>query len=579
MLVINATPGSIQESVLVFESAANTGLPLHEEIVFITGKLKPIIRGLDDGYTRDPAAYIYEPVNYLFSMFPTDTQYRIFCLYRDIELEIVNPSNGLSVVKNVKSISNLVASLFDILTIEMLSLSIERNPDIYIPELNNDRYSRSVISKPYSGLGLESEKFDGAEDSAKYSEYKTEDYRGLITLSMVARLLIPIFGIMIEYIDKDIEPKFKSFVIFRIIYKSWIQECGVMNKYRHYLAYQTSQNIRNKYSASMEGLSEDQIPEYIAADTFVKKMGVFDLYKKDHNHNLIKMVYNYATNTVLGGLDKRFGGSVQGKTPPKEKTTMNGDEDKTGVLEDNVTKTNISIGERIVEDHLVAWYPVEESFKLLLGREATKEELKLQKEIHSLLRKFEPDGLTGNFRDSVTANICDPISSASMYSSLEAEAAYKNQSLAISKLIIKEHYDVAALCMSEIDESHSGWIPIKPSQITKDNRDIIYSLYNIWYPDASANKNNSFYNGYISTLGPSVLTDQRHNNPGVSQINFWVTKLLTNNYYKSRLPERYLTKCVGYSNNENYNYQRPNNINNILAALVIMIASENQNTN
>lgn len=579
MLEFKATSISIQETVLVFENNDKNGNKIHEEVIFHTAKLKPIIRGVEQGSTPDPAVYIYAPVNFLLALFPVETQWAIFEIYRDIEAEITDPVMGFGIDKNIRAINVMVKKLFDILTIDMLTLSIQRDYSIYIPELTNDQYSRSVVSKPYSGLGLESEDFDGVEDSAKYSEYKTEDYRGLIILSLAARLLIPIFGTMMEYIDGTVSSKFITFIVFKCIYGSWLQECSVMEKYRYYLAYQAGQNTRNKFSATMDGLSEDQLPEYMAADTFVKKMGVFDLYKTDPNHNLIKAVYNYATNTILGSLDKKFSGSIRGKTPPKEKTTMSGDEDKSGVLSDNITKTSISVGERVVEDHLVDWITAEKSLAVILERDVTKDEMRIYREIRSLISKYEPDGLTGNFRDSITANLCDSVSDASMHYCLESSAAYKMQSLAITKLIIYGHYDIAALCMATVDEATTSWGVSKPSILTKDNRDIIYNLYRVWYPDSSANKNNSFFNNYISVLGPSVLNDQRYNNPGSRQIATWVTKYLTSNFYKTVLPERYLLQCNGYVENDNYNYQRPNNINNILAMLVIQIASENQNTN
>lgn len=573
MLIFKATPVSIQDTTIIFRGEGKGDFPEQEEIEFITACFKPINRGGATGEIhRDPAEYIYEPLNFLFAMYPTETQYKIFRLYCDIAAEI----SDFRVLNNLNGISAYVRKIFAILSQQMIDESISRNKDIFIPELNNDQYSRSIIPKPYSGMGLASETFGGSDDSAQFSEYKTEDYKGLLSLSIIARAMMPIFGNMREYLDEGVADKFSNFTIFKVIYSSWVQECTPMNKYRHYLDYQISQKGISAYSAIMEGLSELDLPEYVAAETFIKKMGVFDLYKVDPNHNLIKAVYNYATNGILGTLDKRFSGSIRGKTPPSEKTTMNGEDDKSGVLEDNITKADIRIGDRVTEDYLVSTVDIKRLLESVLDREVSKEEIKLCEEIIHILRSFEPDGLMSNFRDSITANLCATYMSPEMHPYLESEACYKNQGVAITKLIINKHYDVAALAMSSVNKEMSEWNTGSLSRITKENLDEIFDLYKLWNPVSSANKSNSFFNNYVGTSAPHVLTDKRYNNPGSQQIQFWVSKLLIKTYYDTHIPFRFLELCTGASVNGSSNYQKPTNINNILASLVIQIAKENQ---
>lgn len=577
MLQFKATPLSIVETVLIFEGDSSGKFPEREEIVFTTDALKPKHRGgaaLQD-IPRDPADYIYEPINFLFGLLYVDTQYKVFKAYKEI-YDTISSSNVKDVIRDIR---DRVSDLFNILTLDLMSMGASRNSKIYIPELNSGQFSRSVVAKPYSGIGIVSETFSGTQDTAKYSEYNTEDYRGLVVLSLAARALFPVFGEMTLFLSESIAAKFRNEFIFKVIYGSWLHECAPMQKYRCYINFQVEQNpISKAFSAIMEGVSSIDLGEFIGAETFIKKVGTFDLYKADGNHDLIKSIYNFATGAMMKGLDKKFSGAVRGKTPPSERATlMGGDEDKSSVLENIFTRSDMRIGDRVASDHFTNYMPVESLLKEVLHRDVTEDDIKIYNMVRKTLTTFEPDPTTGKFRDSITANICSDFLSPAFNNYLEAEASYKIQAIAITKLLAHGFYDIAALAMATIDKENSEFITTNPTKLSKDNADTIYDLYRIWWPVRSANKGNSFFSNYVSTNQVAVLTDKRYNNPGSKQIQFWVTKILTKSYYRSKLHKSFLEKSEGYVNDgSSFNYQRPTNINNILAELVILIGKENQ---
>jgi len=189
--------------------------------------------------------------------------------------------------------------------------------------------------------------FDGEKNElTEKLTYLKDDYRDLLVLGIIFKMLVPVFGEYIEVVGKEIGTRFKEHQAFSIVYRSSILSLPAFNRLKLYIdASLEKENRRNgvevsSSSAIFGGLGSEELPDWLLSRVIVRRIA---LHHEIVGDSLIANIY-YTVTQQLQSLFKTFNGRIN----EKKASNSGSEEDNISIVETYKVKQTISDGDLAV---------------------------------------------------------------------------------------------------------------------------------------------------------------------------------------------------------------------------------------
>lgn len=266
---------------------------------------------------------VFSYINQYWASLPEQEQDEIFAIYREIQFGFDNiwSNNALS-----DYLSDRVKLLLDKHDLDKVYDWVRYKSDINIPSTFVADYSHSLDN-----------------NTSREKTYTQMDYIRLVTLALVMRTMIPIWGQYIHVNRKEIGTLFKEFYAFQLLNKSDIVHSVPIEKLKVYIDNIVGQD---KYDPNntLKGISSEDFGYWLLSLVCVKRLCIGDLRGLDPNMHMITFIYKFIKQKVQNS-DNNFENVVKEKVLDDKSSDA---ENKVSTLERYRIKTNISPGE-IVE--------------------------------------------------------------------------------------------------------------------------------------------------------------------------------------------------------------------------------------
>jgi len=257
---------------------------------------------------------------------------------------------------------DLYRKIYDLLTTDFEMLIYVRDLNRYVAELLNfHEYERMrhwlvFMSDVVIPCNF-SEEYKPAENkkTSREQTYTKGEYVGLVTLSVIFRTLIPVWGEFIACTKRETGTKFKEYYAFQLCSKSQILHSDPFQKLKLYVDLAIGDDNQDKDNI-IEGISSEDFVNWMIARIFVRRLCVGDISGTGENPeaNLVTSVRKFVTQQIKSD-------DTAGDTSIKNKENDDGGSmdsvDKLSVLERYKNKHNISIGDITVLEYSVSNLP------------------------------------------------------------------------------------------------------------------------------------------------------------------------------------------------------------------------------
>lgn len=200
-----------------------------------------------------------------------------------------------------------------------------------------------------------SEEYRPAENkkTSREQTYTRGEYIGLVTMAVIFRTVIPVWGEFIRSTYKHIGPRFKEYYAFQLCSRSAVLKSEPFEKLKLYVDLAIGDDNRNKDNI-IQGISSEDFLYWMIALIFVRRLCSGDVsgVGGDPEANLVTSVWKFVTQQI------KSEGSGDSVIKDKEYDDAGADSvDKLSVLERYKNKHNISIGDITVLEYSVSNLP------------------------------------------------------------------------------------------------------------------------------------------------------------------------------------------------------------------------------
>lgn len=194
-------------------------------------------------------------------------------------------------------------------------------------------YSGITIPPNFNELYIE----DRDKNTTVDKTYIRDEYRELLTLSMMLRLMVPIWATYVRHIRSHTGNGLKELQAFKLLERTEIPDSHAIQKLISYI----QANLRKENAgAPVNFISEDDFPYWIMSLICVRRLCVGDLQPVNAKANLVTLVHNFL-DTKTSYTDGDFSNIVHSKTTDD----FGGDENKISTMECFRINTEISLEE------------------------------------------------------------------------------------------------------------------------------------------------------------------------------------------------------------------------------------------
>lgn len=181
--------------------------------------------------------------------------------------------------------------------------------------------------------------------------YIRSDYRALVTMALVLRSMLPVWGEYIARTRHDTGTVFKEYYAFHLLNNTNLINCTAMNKLREYLAEVAGPDASN-INTIIGGISSEDFPVWILGLVCVRRLCIGDISGADPDANLVTSAYKYVMQRISNSENNQSTAITD-----KDKTGSGVDsEDKLSALEKFKRVQTISIGDIAEINHAVSDY-------------------------------------------------------------------------------------------------------------------------------------------------------------------------------------------------------------------------------
>lgn len=391
---------------------------------------------------------IFEQINDYLKQAPEEQQKNLFEVYKKIHALLELPTQNLD-----NDLKKLVAELFSHTDIYAVKNWIDIKANIVVP---------AVIEEIYQ---------DTDENTGNRNRtYIKEDYRWLIALSTLLRLMTPVWGEYISKTNKEKGNNFKEYYAASLLESSNIYHSIPMEKLRLFV----NENIpkeRSKTSATMAALSEEDFPEWLNRIVIVRKLCIEDIRGLSSDNHLIKVIFQYVRHQIRT-LDSKFFGIIKEKFTI-ESNNSSDDNNNLSKIEGYKIRQEVAAGDiavirvSLMDPHAVA------------RKLCPTIDLKLVDEAISIVKPLENE-IISRSQKALVQYIFKPICPTSGILLLKKVDLVRNMGVALAVLWNAGWYDIAAL-MTAIEIPNDEYLSLGFSgvraRITKAQHEKLEYLY------------------------------------------------------------------------------------------------------
>lgn len=274
---------------------------------------------------------LFEQINKYWEYISPEKVNEIFSVYKEIN-EIFNQSHHRDVL--TKTLYVYVGKLLDLHDFD---------------DVKHWVIFRSGINFPKQGVLADNYIASPDKPSTRGQTYIRDDYVSLITMTVILRTMIPIWGEFIRVTKSEVKNVYKELYAFKLIYKSKLMESEAMLKLKTYVEYST-QVGKTKHAPILEGMSSVDFPVWMLGLVVTRRLCVCDIRGTDTEAVVIIHIYNFIDSRVRG-IDNNFSGAGGIISAKKfDKPTQDNDP---GVLEGYKFRQEIQPGDIIALRHSV----------------------------------------------------------------------------------------------------------------------------------------------------------------------------------------------------------------------------------
>lgn len=231
-----------------------------------------------DIYKKDTETFnLYKDINNYLATLPLEVQEAIYNLIR--EVDVFKEHSNYSTIENVRWLEERILNMVDLLNYENFKTwFFSVSSDIPIP----DTITKEFIPDPDKGI-------------TKDKTYVEEEYIALIALVTFIRATSPIYLDYFQYVKKS--TKHSLYSLLRLFYGTRVYSSPEIEKLTSYIniTFESSNlSAKNDNLIILEGLSDDDVVDYIIAEVIFNKLMDIDVYtpnSKGEIKNIVSFVF------------------------------------------------------------------------------------------------------------------------------------------------------------------------------------------------------------------------------------------------------------------------------------------------
>jgi len=264
---------------------------------------------------------VFKEINAYLKSLPNEKQARMWEAIKRLH-DVITTTQELLLAK--AKLQNLVKALYDEIDYEDLRRWCSMSSLIQIP------------------LTI---KADYEDNDLRETTYLRSEYFDLLVLAIACRLMVPIWSEYMQRIRDQVSNTTREYEAVQLLYKSRIIQWQPYTRFHQYM----QRSISNKAKAStlqsvtLSGISTDEFPDWLLANTLVRRTCVAPLDTTHEGPNIVTDAYAYVSSTLRSTGHKRFAGSITDKESHRNEKS----EQKESPAEAYKIKQQIADGETV----------------------------------------------------------------------------------------------------------------------------------------------------------------------------------------------------------------------------------------
>lgn len=264
----------------------------------------------------------FDHINDYWAQLTEEHQKRIFEVYKAIEYGIDNIYNQKDLTDHL---TDRVTELIKEHDLEAVQYWVSNKSNIIIPDVFDVDYQHS---------------FDN--NTSREKTYTRSDYVKLVSLSVLLRCMIPVWGEYITHTRQKTGTKFKEYYAFQLLNKSSIIHSSPMEKLKTYVEHIVGDDKFNPDNVH-SGISSEDFCYWSVALICIRRLCIGNVSGNEPRAHLVSFIYKFVIRLVQG-TDMNSENAIRDKRVEDDRDS-NGFGDKISTLERYKFKFNISPGE------------------------------------------------------------------------------------------------------------------------------------------------------------------------------------------------------------------------------------------
>lgn len=222
---------------------------------------------------------VFDHLNKYWATFDKAEQSHIFNIYRDIAMLFgaVISRTELTIELNKK-----VIELINFHSFERAYQWIMFEADIAIPSNFDNEYIHSIDRQ-----------------GSREQTYIRSDYVKLITLALILRTLLPIWGEFIARTRQESGTTFKEYYAFQLLNRADVLKSEPFQKLVVYIERTVGEDKSNP-STIIEGISSEDFSRWMMALVIIRRLSTGDIRGLDARANMVTYIHKYITAKMKG---------------------------------------------------------------------------------------------------------------------------------------------------------------------------------------------------------------------------------------------------------------------------------------
>ena len=388
-------------------------------------------------------------INNFWASLPMSTQDEIFALYEDMY-------EALETYENPKQLDEYlikkVAALFKLHPYDKIMEYYHGKAKIKLPLNLKDRYLPN--------------------DDVPDLTYLRKEYHELMGLSILLKIMIPIWGTYIVWISSIAGTNFKEYRAAGLLKEAGLEKtAGYARLVRYISTYWDGYMQEHSGAAILAGLGGSEVPSWLLGNVLIRHVATTQLIQQSNPAIppiSISAIYNYIDHLVKT-MDKLFGGKI---TEKGLDGNSSGDDDNTSVAENYKIKQEISEG--IIVTHEVQLTRLHENILTRLAPDADV------KQLRALKRKTKEHFKDGFYPTSFSKALCkwvlDPVVTAGILDYVNYDAIISAHEITYTLL---KHWGFDRIALLIFGRESQGNIAanVMRQQITDQQLEVLNQIY------------------------------------------------------------------------------------------------------